>query len=705
MADTTNTVRTEVVLDVNQAEQSVIQLNATASDSTQELDDRIKAKNKSIAISTELHQKHIRSLEEEITSLKESGASTKEIEKTQKKLDSARKKATREMANSTKQLNALNKKQKDSKNAMVNLDKATGGLISKFKLFAANPIGAILTALVVIFKTLKTAINSTEDGAAKMNAIMASLGQIFTNLITVLSNALQPALDWLINAFSEYLNPALQSLSVFTEAATLAFSGLVDVFNLALTPIKAIIAGIKAMIAYKEGGIGAAKEVFKEFGNDVKDTAVSLKDNFVGAVKAAVKGVKEFPAAMDAAKNSTDNLLNSALEIEQWQNRFNKTKREQQLLDAQLQTQAKEALAASKEQTKTWQERQAALEEFIAIERERSDRQKAVLDEEIALLEARRALGGNTREDEEAYNQLLIQREQLNSARADRERDYNNRSLEFINKKKTEEAKALKEREDAEKAALEKRLEMQQREFDAQVELDLLDIERRKQKGEDVLDLELDLLEKQKEQELANTELTETERQVINEKYAAASYNLEKENTEAKIALAQKETEEKHNNAMLITGLMTQALGAIFGENKAMATSLAIVDTLRGAISAFANTPTGIVGKTLAATSALATGYKTVKEINKVQSPAGSSGGSTPSGNVGGGFQMTSPGYIDVNPLPNGGGVNQSQIANTAANNAANNVVASSQSEVAFYEGTYQEFKEQIEFKEGRATV
>ena len=111
----------------------------------------------------------------------------------------------------TKQNNKLTGSLEDSKSGMKNLDKATGGMITSFKLLAANPIMLMLTGLLLLFKLLKEALTSSEDGQNKWNKIMAVGNTILGNMLDIVAD-LVDAMIWLfthpkqaIEEFGEFL--------------------------------------------------------------------------------------------------------------------------------------------------------------------------------------------------------------------------------------------------------------------------------------------------------------------------------------------------------------------------------------------------------------------------------------------------------------------------------------------------------------------
>lgn len=105
--DEENKIVTVVELDTQQAQQELVKLNATVSNSTKTLEERIEAKNKAVEIQNQLAQKTIKTLEENATSLSGVIGKEKEYEKVVAKLSSEKLKALKVNETSNVQLDRL----------------------------------------------------------------------------------------------------------------------------------------------------------------------------------------------------------------------------------------------------------------------------------------------------------------------------------------------------------------------------------------------------------------------------------------------------------------------------------------------------------------------------------------------------------------------------------------------------------------------
>jgi uncharacterized protein YoxC len=137
--------------------------------------------------------------------------------------------------------------------------------------------------------------------------------------------------------------------------------------------------------------------------------------------------------------------------------------------------------------------------------------------------------------------------------------------------------------------------------------------------NDQVYEAEKQLLEAEMKAELANASKTGAERYLIEKKYSGYMTALARQEQEAKLA---------------ITSDFAGSLATLFGENTAVgriaAVAQATINTYLGATSAFAQTPGGIVIKSLAAGAAIASGLASVKKILSTKSglPGDSGGGS-----------------------------------------------------------------------------
>lgn len=123
-------------------------------------------------------------------------------------------------------------------------------------------------------------------------------------------------------------------------------------------------------------------------------------------------------------------------------------------------------------------------------------------------------------------------------------------------------------------------------------------------------------LELQRKQEIDNAEKTGADINIINQKYALARLDIAKAEQDAKLS---------------IYGNFASSIAQLFGENtkigRIAAVTATTIETYRGAMAAFAQTPGGILIKSLAAASAVALGLASVKKILSTKSGLPGDGG------------------------------------------------------------------------------
>jgi len=156
---------------------------------------------------------------------------------------------------------------------------------------------------------------------------------------------------------------------------------------------------------------------------------------------------------------------------------------------------------------------------------------------------------------------------------------------------------------------------------------------------------ELDALAREQEAEIQAALKTGASVSLITKKYAAIEQVIEKEKQQAKLA---------------IIGSFAGSLAQLFGEEtklgKAAAITQTVINTYKGAMAAFAETPGGVIIKSAAAATAVVAGVAAIKNIVK----AGGGGGGAPSiGDLpGSGSSGT-----EVAVSPNGNNINAASSA------------------------------------------
>src|SRR3972149_2068421 len=159
------------------------------------------------------------------------------------------------------------------------------------------------------------------------------------------------------------------------------------------------------------------------------------------------------------------------------------------------------------------------------------------------------------------------------------------------------------------------------------------------------------MLEEKRAKEIAYAESIGAETYWINEKYNDAELELERAKQDAKLSIAQN-----------FLGQLASIAGEGTAIGKAAAVAQTAINTYAGAQAAFAQTPGGIIIKTIAASLAVATGLLNIKKILAVKSGLPESGvkASAPNVSSAGGSGQTH--RVSMTPTVNQGIVSRETI-------------------------------------------
>jgi hypothetical protein len=305
-------------------------------------------------------------------------------------------------------------------------------------------------------------------------------------------------------------------------------------------------------------GIGAAVDVVRDRISLFGESVIKF---FKGDTKGAVEGLK------GSFKGLGDEIIRESQAAADLKNRLNDlldAEREFSVQRARNNVLIREAEAAAFDESKSFKERIALMEEAMRITMKQANEEEKLAKERLDAIKAQNALGESTRED--------LQRE------ADAE-------IRLINIR-------------GEKATIEKRLASQLKSLRSQNEAAI----RAEQKAS--------------EDQLASEEAITDKKKDLGDEVVANK----QQNTDAQIDINKKLTDEE----LAAFGQLSGALGTLAGENKELAAAEAIIQTYLGANKALGQG--GIFGIVTAAT-VIATGLANVKKIYDTKLPASSGGG------------------------------------------------------------------------------
>lgn len=497
---------------------------------------------------------------------------------------------------------------------------ALGGLGKQMWALVANPIGAVIAAIVGTLTLLYKAFTSTNEGADKLDQGLAGLGAAFE----VIMNAISKVAEGLIGMFE---NPK-QALSDFAkmlkENITNRFEGLMELLPALGEAINLLFSG-----------------EFSKAGKVAVDAAAKVGlgvENITDKVSEGIDAINKLGAeALDAAnKAAAIEKILQGVEDGERALRIERSKQAKQLATARLQME---------DDTATFESRIEALKKVANSEEELAAKELKLAKAKANAIIARNNL---TDASDEALSKEADAIARVNDLEAEsimRKRKVV-KAIESLNNQKTASEKeaakavedALKAQQEADKAALDAKIKGDEErinaEQDAKKLLALQTIQDQKDLNAELEKIEMErnqkMIESKKSFQLSTTELEIKAAQDL----ANKKFEIEKENAEKAKDLAKKEFDTKMALYEATSNALT-AIGSAIGEETAAAKGLAIagaiIDTYAGAtkaLSAGAGTPIGYIN----AAAIIATGFANVRKMASTPIPgANDTGTSAPS--------------------------------------------------------------------------
>ena len=604
--------------------------------------------------------------------IKETKARLKEEQSGLKDLNQERKLANREMDESTESA-------AEYEGVLGMIDSKTGGLISGFKgmttsvggatkgfnLMKVAIIGTGIGALLIGILAVSKAFTSSEEGQNKFAKIMAVIGSVTGNLVTMLSDLG----ELIIGVFENPKQAIIDLKDLIVTNITNRITSLIDTFGFLGSAIKKVFSGdfTGALDDAKAAGSSYVDSLtgVKDTINKVSDSVSNLTNELVKEAGIAA-GIADDRAKADKldrqilvdranANKERADLLNKAVDKEKFslQERIGFLEEAGKLEDeitakeieaAQLRLDAKISENSLANSTKEDLEEEAALRaNLINLETAKLTKAKEVTGQIIAL-NTEAATAAKTLADEEMANAKAIQDFKDSLKIKDKEN-------KFAEIEAEKEARILA----LEELKLTKEAEEQM----------LLDIEQAfKEKKKIIEDEEAVLLAEEKEAFLAS-KLGEEELSLADQKTKDLAELKRLGGTEEeKLAIIkhyndEEEAAEKIKRDAEI-GMAKQTFGAIaglLGENskagKAAAAAAALINTYQGITAELATktaTPFGIALKIANIATIASIGFKSVKDIMKTNPKAtGGGGGGNPAAGAGGGAP-SAPASVSIPP-------------------------------------------------------
>ena len=566
------------------------------------------------------------------------------IEKTRKALQQAKIDGDKvKFKNLRKELNTLEKQLEDTEitsrrfsDALAQQPGVVGlvgqslkGLDGGLKVLAANPIIAVVTALVGIFMLLKESLTRTEEGSAKLTKITEGLEKIMNGLFAVIEPIAMMFADLVIGLLEN--EKVMDGLSKTVGVLTGIFTGLYGTLQAVGTfLIDNLVNNFKSVIAIataagdviagvftfdwervKKGSNAAFQAVKDNVNGQIdayKDLATGVIDAVVSGYDAGEKGFKEGASRLTKAGKEEKKKFDEQTKQD------NEDAAKQRLADeqaaAKIQLEAELSLLDEKER--------ALIERQIRYDADKLALKKAGITNFLAL------------DEEYALDKAKIE------ADAQAKIDAANAAADAIT-----EADRIKKRDDG--------IADNQDEINLLLAIFDLESQTRQKSYDDEIALYKETRRLEKENLIAS-KATEKQIQAFEAETAAVSMQLEREKTEANLA-----------QASMAFGTLAGLLGENSKAGKALAIGQAIIDTYAGATKALAQG--GIFGA-IAAAGVIAAGIANVKKITATKLP------NLPGGKGGG--AVSAPSIPSIQPPQiqsvEGGGLNPtSAISETIA--------------------------------------
>ena len=499
-----------------------------------------------------------------------------------------------------------------------NAANAMGGLGKQMWALVANPIGAVIAALVGAITLLYKAFTSTNEGADKLDQGLAGLGAAFE----VVMNAIAKVAENLIGLF-ENPQKALSDFSdMLKENITNRFEGLLELLPALGKAISLLFEG-----EFSEAGKVATDAVGK--------VALGVED-ITDKVSAGIDAINKLGAEALVAANKAAAMEKILQGVEDGERalRIERSKQAKQLATARLQME---------DDTATFESRIEALKKVAQSEEELAAKELKLAKAKANAITARNKLTDASDEALSREAEAIARVNDLEAESIMRKRKVV-KAIDSLNKESLAKQKQdLKDKLDLEKAAIDAEIAFQQRaaegeekfineayakeqlriaktisdEKDKQKELEKLELDRlanmiqaKKDAGQSTTDLEL---------QLANKRIDIAKNESDKKK------DLDKTTFDAKMAIM-----DATANAL---ATFSQLAGEETAMGKALSVASAIIATYSGANKALeagaATPPLGYIN----AAAIIATGLINVKKILSVKVPGASdSGQSVPSG-------------------------------------------------------------------------
>ena len=561
--------------------------------------------------------------------------------------------------------------------------KAFGGALKVM----LGPIGLIIAAFAALISYFKR----SEEG---QNALM-KITKVFQTVLNNFLDIVSKVGETIINAFTkpqetlQKFRARIKSIGQFFQDTFGNLIGgviekLVANFLKGFAGIGLAWQKLKNVFTDNTEGINKAQAKIAEYDERILDATERVKKGKENLTKAVVDGYNRAKNAVQRFVDEQKEEIKIAQDLADRVAALRKLRRETEIQLAKNKDRIQELVLLTRDETVSYEDRMAAIEEANKIQREELQLKERIAEENLALIKANNALSASTIEDKEKEAQAEANLYNIRAENSSKVRELVNRRIELENKmladqkkrvdeqiknlekeieiwRASNEAKLLNDEEyyaksfEMEKEALDKKYankliseqeyqlqlqelqtEFEEAERERQLEVEAVNFENDMERFQENQFMQLEL----KRQQLESQRAMEVE---YAKRIGADVTKVEQKYTKAAIALKRAELNAK----MALAGDFAQNIAQIAGEQtaigKAAAAASATISAIQGAVATYTSLaslgPWGVALGVVGAAAALATGYAQVKQILAVKSglPGDTGGGaSMPSG--GGGY-------------------------------------------------------------------
>jgi hypothetical protein len=518
-------------------------------------------------------------------------------------------KATKQaVEKSSDKLGNLSEKFESMPGPIGNVASSLGGLGKSMMALVTNPLGAVLTGLVGIFMTLRSALKQTDEGmdsleqlTSAFSAVINPLIQAVSKLAATLVGGLAKGLELVTSLFSDAAEQGANLAKIQQD---------LDDVELQLAESRAqqnkTLAEARELLSDTNATLQERRKALKQVADSETDLATKELKYAKDRLKAAQLDQKlngETEESKKKVSQAVIDVANAETDLAAKRRLFN---REQKKLDSEEKASAKERADKAKEYA---EERKAASDKIRELEQQniiasiKGEEQRAVKQAEIDLENAKREIerGKYTKQEKNRLIQELDEQHQLKLTQIAVDGE----------KKRNDEVKAFQDKAASDEQAF----------IDLQYQKKQLEIERtitdEKKLQEELFKLEADRIQNQiQAAKDAGKDTTALEAQLLANYKASNKFKQESDNqTAANKKKAEAQTLDAVSQAL---GGVIDLVGAESKWGKSLAVGQAIINTYVGASKAIAEG--GTIGPILAA-GVIASGLAQVRQITMTKLP------------------------------------------------------------------------------------